>query len=74
MISTPVGAEEKMVDAEERTVGAEEGRRLQETAKITPQKSLKNYLFVKLLFVNAGSAYSFLAGVNAPAFAMSLPD
>ena len=34
MISTPVGAEEKMVSAEERTVGAEEGRRAQETAKI----------------------------------------
>ena len=38
MISTPVGAEEKMVGAEERTVGAEEGRRAQETAKITTKK------------------------------------
>ena len=41
MISTPVGVEEKMVDTEEREVGAEEGRRAQETAKKTP-KNPKN--------------------------------
>ena len=42
MITTPAGAEEKMVGAEERTVGAEEGRRAQETAKITTKKHQKN--------------------------------
>ena len=36
------GRRRKMVDTEERTVGAEEGRRAQETAKITPPKTQKN--------------------------------